>query len=133
MSFDLSKLEGARQKQEDGVPVAIKHPATGADLGITITIASYESERVKRVAREMANRAMMEAKRNPRRGDTVEAIEERTIAIAAAAIIDWKGIEMDGKPLPFTRDNAKMLLEKFPFIGEQLDAAAGDRSLFFAD
>jgi ubiquitin len=133
MGFDLASLETARKKQEEGVTVAIKHPATGAELGITITIASYESERVKRVAREMANKALLEQKRNPKKGETVEAIEERAMNIAIAAILDWQGIEMDGKPFPFNRENARMLLEKFPFIGEQLDSAAGDRSLFFGN
>jgi hypothetical protein len=100
---------------------------------MVITVASYESERVKRIAREIGNKALIEQKRNPRKGDSVEAIEERTFAIAIASIVDWSGLEMDGKPLECTRDNIRMVLEKFPFIAEQIDAAAGDRALFFGN
>lgn len=132
MAFDLSTLETGRKKQDEGVEVSIKLP-DGSDSGMVITVASYESERVKRIAREIGNKALIEQKRNPRKGDSVEAIEERTFAIAIASIVDWSGLEMDGKPLECTRDNIRMVLEKFPFIAEQIDAAAGDRTLFFGN
>lgn len=132
MAFDLSTLEPGRQKQEDGVSVRIKLP-DGTDSDIVLTVASYESERVKRTAREIGNKALLEQKRNPRKGESVEAIEDRTFAIAISSIVGWEGIEMDGKPLPFTRENVRMVLEKFPFIAEQVDAAASDRALFFGN
>lgn len=132
MAFDLSTLETGRKKQDEGVEVPIKLP-DGSNSGMVITVASYESERVKRIAREIGNKALIEQKRNPRKGDSVEAIEERTFAIAIASIVDWSGLEMDGKPLECTRDNIRMVLEKFPFIAEQIDAAAGDRALFFGN
>lgn len=133
MGFDLSSLDGAARKQEDGVPVEIKHPATSEPLGITITVASYESERVKAVARQMGNKALVQQKRSPRKPETIEALEERTIEIAAAAIVGWEGVELDGKALPFTRENARTILERFPFIAEQIDAVAADRAAFFTN
>ncbi|MFP1634085.1 hypothetical protein ACLB6G_20335 [Zhengella sp. ZM62] len=133
MGFDLSAFDEGKKKQEEGIPVPIKHPATGEETGIVITVASYESERVKAVAREIANRALADQKKNSRKVDTVEAIEDRTFAIALASIVGWSGLEKDGKELPFTRDNARMILEAYPFIAEQIDAAAQDRALFFGN
>lgn len=132
MSFDLSSLDAGVSRQEEGIPVDIRHPATGKPLGITITVASYESERVKAVAREMGNQLLLQQRRNPKKADSVEAHEERTFRIALAAIIGWEGVEMAGKPLPFSRENARTVLERYPFIAEQIDAAAGDRAAFFA-
>lgn len=131
MGFDLSTLDTGTRRKEDGVPVELKHPATGQPLGITITVASYESERVKAVARAMGNKALLQQKRNPRKADTVEAIEERTFEIACAAIVSWEGLELDGKPLPFTRENARTVLERYPEIAEQVDTVASDRAAFF--
>lgn len=131
MGFDLSTLDTGSQRQEDGVPVEIKHPVTGQGLGITVTVASYESERVKAVARAMGNKALLQQKRNPRKADTVEAVEERTLEIAIAAIVGWDGVELEGKKLPFTRENARTVLERYPFIAEQIDAVAADRAAFF--
>lgn len=133
MAFDIDQFEPVRQRQEAGIPVAIKHPVTGEPTGIVITVASYESERVKKVAREMGNKALLDQRRNPRKGETVEAIEDRTFAIAIAAIVDWEGIEQKGKPLAFSRENARMLLEKLPWVAEQIDQAAGDRTAFFGN
>lgn len=133
MGFDLSTLNDSLKKQEEGVPVKIKHPATGEELGITIYVASYDSEKVRRVAREMGNKALLERRRNPRKADTVEAHEERTFAIAAAAIVGWEGLESEGKPLEFNRENARMIVERFSFVAEQIDMVAGDRANFFAN
>src|ERR1044071_689416 len=102
MAFALSNLAPAVTKQEDGIRVEIKHPATGEPLGMVFTVASYDSERVKAVARSLGNKALTQQKRNPRRSDTVEAIEDRTFAIAVAAVVNWEGVEVDGKALPCT-------------------------------
>lgn len=131
MGFDLSSLDAAVAKQEDGIRVEIKHPATGEPLGMIFTVASYDSERVKAVARSLGNKVLVSQKRNPRRTDTVEAMEDRTFAIAVAAVVGWEGVDLDGKALPCTPDNVRMVLERYPAIAEQVDAAASDRAAFF--
>ena len=40
---------------------------------------------------------------------------------------------LDGQDLPFSSTNALMLYQRFPWIKEQVDKAAGSRARFLAD
>lgn len=131
MSFDLSTFTPAKQRQEEGVAVSIKHPVSGEDLGMTFYVCSYESERVRKTTRDLANQILSEQRRNPKRVETAEMKEQRALAIVIASVVRWEGVEFEGQSLIASPENIRMVIEKFPWIGEQLDAAASDRSLFF--
>lgn len=132
MAFDLTAFEGTAKAFEEGVDVPIKHPVTGEPLGLTIRVASYQSERVRKVQRKMANAALREQRRNPKKATTSEEIEERSREVIGAAIIDWKGFEKAGKPYPCTPENVAAVLSNpdLWFIGDQVDKAADDQSAF---
>lgn len=126
--MDLGSLDTAAM-QGEGTDVIIKHFDTGLPIGLTIRVVGYESERVKRVRRKIANEALKKQRKVTR----AEDIEDRSNAVLAAAVVAWKwddGVTLDGKVPECTYENAKALFARFEWIGEQVDAVAGDRSAF---
>lgn len=60
-------------------------------------------------------------------GEVVELENRRTLL---ACIAGWENIEVDGAPLEVSEENANALLDRFPWIEEQVDTAIMDRSNF---
>lgn len=40
-------------------------------------------------------------------------------------IVDWEGIELNGKPFPYSKENAVYLVNNFPNVIQNLICAAG--------
>jgi hypothetical protein len=49
---------------------------------------------------------------------------------ADAVVLDWRGIELDGEPLPYSRDNAYKLLHELPDLWRIVQDAAGKLANF---
>ena len=67
---------------------------------------------------------------------TLSTEKEREITIKVfvnACVLDWKGIEADGKALPFTKDNCIELLKGLPELAETLVAQASDSKNYRED
>lgn len=130
--MDLSKFNGLAKTFDEGVEIEIRHPTTGERTGLKVRVASYQSERVKKVQRRLGNAAIRENKRNPKKVGTVEEIEEKTNEIVAASVIDWSGFELNGKAMDCTPETVLTVLENpdLWFIGEQIDKAADDQAAF---
>ncbi|MET3648029.1 hypothetical protein [Phyllobacterium ifriqiyense] len=131
MTFELSVFDGTAAKFEDGFDLDILHPATGEKTGLVIKVASYRSERVKRVQRRLANAAIREGKKNPKKVGTVEEIEEKTNEIVAASVISWN-LTQGGKPVECTPENVLKVVSNpdYFFISEQIDKAADEDANF---
>ncbi|WP_379069369.1 hypothetical protein ACHMW4_03930 [Mesorhizobium sp. UC22_110] len=132
--------------QPGNISVEIKHPATGAPIGLTIECVSLEDDRVKAVERQIKNRAL----RGGRNTVTAEKIEDNTVEILAAAIVGWKWERpllapavgkkeavygeqpnLDGDENPqLTKINVSKLLA-VSWIAKQVDTALGDEAAFF--
>lgn len=110
--------------------VQIKHPATGAPIGLQIECVSLEDDRVKAVERAIKNKALRGAKM------TAEKIEDNTVDLLAAAIVDWHWADDlslgDLKSPPLTKLNVVKLLE-VGWVAKQIDTALGDEAAFFAN
>jgi len=50
---------------------------------------------------------------------TPEELEQNTIEILAACTVGWSGVVVDGKEIPFNKDNAKMLYTRFRGYGNR--------------
>lgn len=132
--MDLSKFSGIANAFEDGVEIEITHPVSAKPLGLKVTVASYQSERVKAVQRRIANRSLKDNKRNPKKSATVEELEEASSDIIASAVISWAGFELKGKPLECNRENVLSVLANpdLWFIRDQIDKAADDVTSFMS-
>ncbi|MCO6050839.1 hypothetical protein NGM99_13730 [Mesorhizobium sp. RP14(2022)] len=118
--------------QPSTITVDIKHPATGAPIGLTVECVSLEDDKVKAVERAIKNKAL----RGGRNTVTAEKIEDNTVAILTAAITSWKWAKDltlgDLKDPPLNRENAGKLLA-VGWIAKQIDTALGDDTAFFTE
>jgi hypothetical protein len=127
--MDLSTLTPA-----DAVEITLRHPGTGVDLvtdkgePVTISIHGMDSAVFQAHQKALINKRLQ---RQTRKATfTAEQIEEESIGTLAACISGWQNIDFDGKPLEFSRANAKALLNKLRWVREQLDEAVADRANF---
>lgn len=82
---------------------------------------------------------LIEAKLKPfrsaKRSGTFDHETRRRLSIEAIAegvLLDWKGVNMGGKPLPFTRDNAILVLSRVKEVLDFVSNSASDLSNFRA-
>lgn len=112
------------------ITVDLKHPATGAPLGVSVELQSLESDAVKAVERQLKNKAL----RAGRNTVTAEKIEDNTVAILSAAIMSWTfsgDANLGGDKKPACTDANKRKLLAVPAIAKQIDSALGDEAAFF--
>lgn len=112
------------------ITVDLKHPATGAPLGVSVELQSLESDAVKAVERQLKNKAL----RAGRNTVTAEKIEDNTVAILSAAIMSWAfsgDANLGGDKKPACTDANKRKLLAVPAIAKQIDSALGDEAAFF--
>jgi hypothetical protein len=117
--------------QPTTITVDIKHPATGAPIGLQIECVSLEDDRVKAVERSIKNKAL----RGGRNVMTAEKIEDNTVDLLTAAIVGWtwaEGLSLgDLKSPPLNKANVGKALA-LPWLAKQIDTALGDEAGFFS-
>ncbi len=109
------------------------------EQGAWIDIGEGASIKVARAGNK-ANRALLKRLVAPHklalRHDRVpdDVLEKITIeTMAETILLDWKGIEEDGRPLLFSRDNALRLLTDYKDFREQVSSFSNDLATFQAD
>lgn len=130
--MDLSVFDGAAKAFDEGFEVDIVHPTTGKKLDMKVRVASYQSQRVRDVQRRLANANIRDQKRNPKKVQTVEEIEDHAVDVMVAAVLSWEGFERGGKAIECTTENVRAVLTNpdLWFIAEQIDAAADNQLAF---
>ena len=124
---DLSSFDDVVKVQEEGYDLDILHPISGEAIGITIRIAGPDSAR----ARRAANRSINESMRAQRlKRPTAEDAYARSLQHLAGLVVEWSGVMLDGQELPPSNENCLLVFTRFPWIANQVDVAANDRSLF---
>lgn len=129
--MDLSKFDGISKAFEEGIEIDIKDPF-GNPTDLKVRVVSYQSERVRKVSRKMANAAIIEGKKNPRRVKTVEQLENDGNDLMVAAVVGWSGFELNGVELACTPENVRSVItnKDLAFIRRQIDEAAEDQQGF---
>jgi len=119
-----------------GFELELKHPTTGALLGIFITVLGNDSDEFrKQYALQSKARLSRMGKRQSREPVPMEELERDAIKVLAACTVKWRdrdnpcltiGTEMRSCSLVA----AEALYTKFPWIKEQVDIAISDRANF---
>lgn len=128
--MDLAALEPA-----EGATIALRHPVSNEPLvddkgPLTIDIVGVDSPKFQARQRLLTNKRLATSG-NRKAKLTAEDLEEEGIATVAACITGWSAnVELDKKPLEFSRANAKLLITRLRWIGEQVDLAIADRANF---
>ncbi|HVQ48492.1 MAG TPA: hypothetical protein VMS92_00465 [Mycobacterium sp.] len=104
--MDMRKTFGGDKTLErDGVELHL-----GGDAYITVaraggTNVAYQHALQKRIRPYQSKSGYIE-------NDTYIDILKQTFA--DAVVLDWRGLELDGEPLPYSRDNALRLMRELP-------------------
>jgi len=133
MANESGKIDMASLVQKETVTMTFTHPVTHKELpGLTMEVYSRDSQHFRTVEDQIQNKRYRKGR--SQRGLNLEAAEIREDEIrllAHGAIKTWAGPwELNGKPLPYSKENAVLLLSEVPFIKRQVDFFVGDDSNF---
>ena len=130
--IDLSAIDTVKGSNE-GFDVRIYHPGTNEDLDITISVLGKDSDLFQKVSRAQNKKRMAKMQKGGFRNTTsipLEEIESDGVDLLASCTTGWAAVVIDSKEIDFSKDNAVMVYERFPWIKEQVDTAIGDRANF---
>lgn len=131
--FDINAAESEASAEDAGQVVHVRD-ANGdpmfygekGDKPITITVAGTYSK----VYRAALNRQRDRMLRMRRTKMTGEMLDEQQVELAAACVLAWEGFTQDGQPVPCTRETARVLMAKVPWLREQVEEAMNDHAGF---
>lgn len=127
--MDLASLD-LTKASNDGAWITLKHPATGEELSGRIKIVGKDSTKFTQLSEEFKRKTLDDMKSNKTMAQRMENAQEQSDSILVACTLDWDGMMLDGKDLPFTETNVKMVYSRFNWIKEQIDVAIADRANF---
>lgn len=138
--MDLSTLKPTTRTIE------IKHPATGHNLGIRVTICSMDDERLTKIKREITDRRLqLEQKGKSFKAEEVEANAHKLMFTAALGW-EWynptgnegdEGYDPDATPhvggetLDFNQKNFLRMVREYPWFKDQINEELGETKAFF--
>lgn len=131
--LDLSDFDTVKAS-ESGIKFNVLHPKTKEELvydgkPVWISLLGPDSEKYKKENNKIINGRI----KSNRKGGTIttEVIEQDNKKLVSMVITGWSdNFGIDGEPLTFSLENAKMLLDAYPWIYDQLNDFLGDRGNF---
>jgi len=113
------KFGGDRAMEVDGVDLHL-----GGDAYITIARAGGTNVAYARAVQKYLRPIRKRDRFESEDLDLEEYADVQRQAFADTIVLGWRGIELDGAPLPFTRDNALRLMRDLPDLWEVVKAHA---------
>ena len=114
---------------EAGAEVVIKHPVTGEDTDIVITIVGKDSATYRNAAKRIASEKLPEDQEAKEK-----ELVKRGAELLTSCVRGWSGIEdSKDKDIPFTPEFCIEMLSNIEFdsLAVQINAAIHDRTLYF--
>lgn len=112
--------------------VEIKHPSTGDELGITVTLMSMNDPRMSAIKRRFQVQRLEQERR--RKAITVDEIEKNTTDLLVASMTGWvwKGdTTFHGEKPAFNEEKIKEIFKELPWFKDQITEALEDEKSFF--
>lgn len=131
-AFDFATRDVAA-KAEEGAELEVLDPVTSEAVGVYITLAGADSVVHRKAVANISKRRFNNQKGFRNKGFDPEKMEAESIEILAVCTLSWKGVTVDGDPLPCSRDNAIKMYTRFPWLREQVEQFIGDRSAYLQD
>ena len=117
MAFDIRKLD-TKAASEKGLTFDVMWD--GQPIGVTISVVGAESATFKK------HKAVVDGKIETakKRGKELSSEDKDKLysQLAAHCTTGWTGMELDGKELEFSNENAFAVYTEFPVIGTQVIA-----------
>ena len=117
-----------QEAHEEGAELEIYNPETGKKTGFFITVMGADSLAFQKEQKKLRNKAIL-AYSKDKEPDYEEEIKDE-IRHLANITLDWRGIESNGKPKPFTKEHCIELYTKSPGVRQQVDRFVSDRANF---
>lgn len=130
--FDLAAFDTVKGSN-DGFDVQIYNPGNNEDTDIFISVLGKDSDQFQKISRGQNKKRMAKMQKGGFRNvatPPIEEIESDGIELLAACTTGWKGVVIDKKKIEFSKDNAVMVYNRYPWLKEQVDIAIGDRANF---
>jgi hypothetical protein len=131
--FDLSTADDVAGRENEGQWIEI-HGAEGDPLfyrdgedvkPVRALVAGTYSRRYRRVEESLRDKRMKKGSRY-----TGEQFERDQVRLAALCVLDWEGFFASGKPIPCDESNVATVLQKAPWIRDQVTTAMQDHEGF---
>jgi hypothetical protein len=138
--FDTNKVRGRKMtllRPDNGEPLMDRRVENGEEkeFPVTITLLSQDSDEFKSTTRKISNqRLQKQIKRGIKKvAFSAEDIEADNLDLLSACTVGWEGIGLDGAPLEFNRENARLLYRRCAWVREQVDEFIADRVNFLGN
>ena len=136
--FDLSKYDTVKGS-EKGARCNLLDPITKEEIRIQnedgsteplwIELLGPDSEKYKKENNKITNSRIKV--RNKNGTLTSEVLDQENKKLVASVITGWSPkFAIDGAPFPYSPDNARKLIDAYPWTYEQLNDFLGDRGNF---
>lgn len=114
------------------------HPVTGEGLGAFVSVVSAKSDQAQQFVAKQMRLAQKQEFENARsrkpKFKELDEIREESVELAISRIVGWEHIEWgEKKDLPFTPENARMVLAQCDWIIEQVLEQSNDLGKFLAN
>ena len=125
--MDISNIKSSERIIE------ILHPKTGEELGISVTVMSYDDDRMKKIRRKILDRRLhLEARGKHFKSEELNE-NANDLCFNAMTGWEWRGDAVfHGKKPEFTRASVTAVFEELSWFRDQIDNAIGDEKAFFA-
>lgn len=126
--------------------IEILHPATGAAIGIRVTIVSLDDDRLRQIKREITdNRMRLEQRGKPVKSEELEANTQRLLFAATkgwewynptgkkgdAGFDEAEAATFNGEVPAYNQKNFIAVITVLPWFANQLSEAIGETQAFF--
>lgn len=124
-TFDISDLD-VQTYAEEGVEVPIVNPRTNEPTGVVIRVQGAFSSRFRELVARRKRQQALRAKSAVARAVSPSDDDDDTSEVLAEVTLGWENVVEHGKPIPFSKAEARRVFEKYPVIRGQVLAAAID-------
>lgn len=99
----------------------------------SIHLLGVDSRRYQELQHKVANRRISRRARNRKALTTSEELDSDQLELLVEITTGWKHIVVDKKLLDYSKENARMLYTRFPWVREQAEDYVADRSNFLGE
>lgn len=101
----------------------------------TIRLLGVDSRKYQELQHRSANKRIARRQRSRKAVVTSEELDTDQLEILIDITINWSGISLNkaAGPLPFTKENVRMLYMRFPWIREQAEDFVQDRANYLGE
>jgi hypothetical protein len=129
--FDLGGAATVADREDAGQWVELRDAngdvlTYGAEQSVRVRVAGTYSKRFRRAKKTQTDRQLRQRKVTL----NADQLEENSIELVSACVMEWEGFFNAGAPLSCSPDNVALVLKRAPWIRDQIEQAMDDHASF---